>query len=68
MRCPAIPETPVTKTVVAALCAYEVGAICSGRYPTITALHRRWPALGAAIVGALAIHFWAPLPTMPAPK
>jgi hypothetical protein len=65
MRCPAIPETPVTKAVVAALCTYEVAAIGSGgRLPTITALDKRWRFIGAAIVGALAIHFWAPTPDL----
>lgn len=53
-----IPETPATKAVVAALCAYEVAAITTGRTPTITALNRRCPALGAVIVGALAVHFF----------
>lgn len=53
-----IPETPTTKALVAALCTYETAAIVSGRVPTITALHRRWPAIGAAIVTSLAVHFW----------
>lgn len=54
-----IPETRATKALVATLCSYEVAAITTGRVPTITALNRRWPALGAAIVVALAVHFWA---------
>lgn len=53
----AIPETPLTKTLVAGLCAYEVAAITTSAVPTITALNRRWPVLGAAIVVALGIHF-----------
>lgn len=55
-----IPETRATKTLVAALCAYEVAAIASGRVPTITALNHRWPLVGALLVGSLAIHFWTP--------
>lgn len=59
MRHLIIPETPLTKAIVAALCAYEVAAITTSRVPTITALHRRWPAVGAVLVGALALHFGA---------
>lgn len=55
-----IPETPATKALVAALCAYEVAAIATGRIPTITALNRRFPLIGAALLGALAIHFYTP--------
>jgi hypothetical protein len=68
MRCPAIPETPVVKAAVAAICTYETAAIISGfvppmpTLPTITALTKRWPAIGVALVGALAIHFWVPTP------
>ena len=62
MRCPSIPETNATKALVSVLCAYEVTAIVSGRVPTITALHRRWPAIGVALVGALVVHFWVPTP------
>ena len=61
MRRPSIPETSATKALVSVLCAYEVTAICSGRVPTITALHRRWPIVGVALVGALVVHFWAPV-------
>lgn len=57
-----IPETRATKALVATLCGYEVAAITTGRVPTITALNRRWPALGAALVAALAIHFAVPTP------
>ena len=53
-----IPETPATKALVATLCAYECAAITTGRVPTITALNRRWPVVGAVLVGALAVHFW----------
>ena len=59
---PYIPETPLTKGVVAALCTWEVAAITTGRVPTITALNRRWPVVGAVLVGALALHFWTPAP------
>lgn len=61
-----IPETPATKALVAAICSYEVAAIGSrGRLPTVTALGHRWPALKAAIIIALAVHFWTPDPTAP---
>ena len=68
MRCPTIPETPVVKAVVAGICAYETTAIISGfapsmpTLPTITALNSRWPAVGVVLVGALALHFWTPVP------
>ena len=62
MRRVHIPETPATKAVVAALCAWEVAAITTGRVPTITTLNRRYPALGVVLVGALALHFWTPAP------
>lgn len=57
-----IPETPLTKALVAGICAYETAAIVTGRVPTITALNHRWPAVGAVLVGALALHFWTPAP------
>ncbi|GAW54760.1 hypothetical protein [Nocardioides sp. PD653] len=59
---PTIPETPLTKAVVAGLCAYEVAAITTGRVPTITTLNRRHPVIGIGIVIALALHFWTPAP------
>jgi len=62
MRRVHIPETPLTKAVVAALCAWEVAAITTGRVPTITTLNRRYPVLGVVLVGALALHFWTPAP------
>ncbi|GAA1138213.1 hypothetical protein GCM10009606_17550 [Nocardioides aquiterrae] len=62
MRRPSIPETRTTKALVAAICAYECAAICTGHVPTITTLNRRWPALGVVLVGALALHFWTPAP------
>lgn len=65
MRCPSIPETRETKAVVALLCGYEVVAVTTGRLPTITALHRRWPIVGAVLVVTLAIHFWVPAPAIP---
>lgn len=71
MRCPAIPESPAVKAVVAGFCTYETTAILSGfmpaapTLPTITALHRRWPVVGAVIVLALVIHFWVPAPDNP---
>lgn len=63
MRRVHIPETPLTKAVVAVLCGYEALAICTGRVPTITTLNRRHPAIGVALVGALVLHFWTPAPT-----
>lgn len=60
----AIPETRETKALVVAICAYEIVAVTTGRLPTVTALTGRWPALGVAIVGALAVHFWTPDPTI----
>ena len=54
-----IPETRETKALVVALCSYEVLAISTGRTPTLTALNRRWPVVGFALLGALAVHFWA---------
>lgn len=59
---PHIPETPLTKGIVAALCTYEAVAICTSRVPTITALNRRHPIVGVVLVGALALHFWTPAP------
>ena len=65
---PTIPETPLTKGVVAGICAYETTAIISGfvpavpTLPTITALNHRCPVVGAVLVGALALHFWTPAP------
>lgn len=61
MRCPSIPETPVTKTIAGALCAYEVVALVTP-LPTITVLTKRWPVIGAALIGALVVHFWVPTP------
>ncbi len=60
MRRVSIPETRNTKALVVALCTYETAAITTGRVPTLTALHRRWPVVGLALVGALVVHFWAP--------
>lgn len=44
--------------VVAAACAYEVAAILSGRFPTITQLNERHRIVGAVVVGWLVYHFW----------
>lgn len=52
-----VEESDAVKGVVAGLCAYETLAILTGRAPTITAVHRRYPVVGAAIVVALAWHF-----------
>lgn len=38
-------------------CAYEVVALTTSRIPTISRLANRYPAFGAAVVGALAWHF-----------
>ncbi|WP_067428397.1 hypothetical protein [Nocardioides jensenii] len=64
----AIPETPTTKALVAAICSYEVAAIVTRRFPTVTAFHRRWPAVGIALLGALAIHFFTPDPSTTVPR
>lgn len=48
--------------LVVGLCSYEVAAIFSrGHLPTLTAYNRRWPALGDALVAAMAFHFRAAL-------
>lgn len=47
------------KAVVVAACSYEVAAILTRRVPTITALDKRYPVIGATIVTALAWHFAA---------
>ena len=57
-----LPQTRQTKALVALLCGYEVVAIVSGRVPTITAYHRRWPVVGLSLLGALAVHFMPPAP------
>jgi hypothetical protein len=44
------------KWVAAGLCAYEVGAITTGRVPTLTQLSARNRWLGPVLVGALAVH------------
>lgn len=70
MRCPAIPETPVVKAVVAVACQYETTAIISGfvpsmpTLPTLSALDKRYRLIGIAILVGLAIHFWAPVPDL----
>lgn len=50
----------IFRHVVAALCAYEVAAILSGKIPTLTALDRRARhVLAPVLIGGLAAHFWA---------
>jgi hypothetical protein len=45
------------KHALAVVCVYEVGAIWSGRYPTITAQAAQRPWIGAGLVAALTVHF-----------
>lgn len=44
------------KWAVAALCAYEVAAITTGRVPTITSLCERYPDLSKVMAAGLAMH------------
>jgi hypothetical protein len=53
-----MPERLARAALVAG-CAYEVAAVVTGRVPTITALNRRCPVIGVAIVVTLAWHFRA---------
>ena len=46
------------KWVAASLCAFEVGAILTGRYPTLTKICARHRALGPVLVVALAVHLY----------
>jgi hypothetical protein len=46
------------KWVPALLCGYELGAIATGRFPTLTALSAKHKWLGPVLVGALAVHLW----------
>jgi len=55
-----LEESDAVKAVVAGLCTYETLAILTGRAPTITAIHRRYPVIGVVIVAALAWHFRPP--------
>lgn len=57
MRLQELEESTPLRAVVATVCAYEVVAIASGVVPTVTALHRRHPWIGTAIVTALSWHF-----------
>lgn len=43
---------------VVVACAYEVGAITTGKAPTITVLCGRHRWLGPAVLGALALHLY----------
>ena len=45
------------RALVVGLCSYEVAAILTRRVPTLTALNRVHPEVGAAIIGALYWHF-----------
>jgi hypothetical protein len=54
------------KWVAAGLCAYEVGAIATGRVPTLTQLSARNRWLGPVLVGALAVHLYRACPPRPA--
>lgn len=46
------------KAVAGLLCAYELGALATGRYPTLTALSARHRWLGPVLVASLAVHLW----------
>ena len=46
------------KWVAAGLCAFEVGAIATGRYPTLTQISGRHRWVGPLLVGALAVHLY----------
>jgi len=52
------------KWVAAGLCAYEVGAITTGRVPTLTQLSAQHPWIGLVLVGALAVHLHKQRPTV----
>jgi hypothetical protein len=48
----------ITDAAIAALCGYEIAAICSGeRLPTLSRMQSRYRLLGCALVGALTWHF-----------
>lgn len=55
-----VEESAAARAAVAVLCTYEAAAILTGIVPTITALHRRQPLVGAVILGALGWHFRPP--------
>jgi hypothetical protein len=46
------------KAIAGVLCAYELGALATGRYPTLTALSGRYRPLGPVLVIALAVHLY----------
>jgi hypothetical protein len=53
------------KAVAAGLCAYELGALATARYPTLTQVCARHRALGPVLVTALAVHlFRQPKPSI----
>jgi hypothetical protein len=56
------------KAATAGLCAYELGALATGRYPTLTELCGRYRGLGPLLVVALAVHLYRqPATTQEAP-
>lgn len=46
------------KAVAGALCAFELGALATGRYPTLSQLSARHRWLGPALVASLAVHLY----------
>lgn len=46
------------RSIVIALCQYEVAAIISGKTPTLTKLSRKHRWLPYVILGGLAVHFY----------
>lgn len=54
------------KAAAAALMAYELGALATGRVPTLTQVCARHRALAPVLVAALAVHLWRqPRPYIP---
>lgn len=53
----------VFNVIVAALCGYEVVAICSGRVPTLSMIDRRLKhTISPIILSGLAAHFYGRWP------
>jgi hypothetical protein len=44
------------KAVAGALCVFELGALATGRYPTLTQLSARYPWLKWVLIAALVVH------------